>query len=213
MTDLASTLLAGGQGALQGLATGGPIGALIGAVTGLLPGIEDALFGRNAPAVQAAVTQVVATVTGVAAPTAQDVAGLSPDQQAQLRVQLAQIAAADRQAVRAQEMADQAAILKDIADARQQTIALASTKSPIQWAAPIVSFVVLFTFGTVMLLAFTRSLPSGSETLLNMLLGSLAAMTTSVVSYWVGSSAGSQQKTDLLYRSTPAMPASAGANG
>jgi hypothetical protein len=36
-----------------------------------------------------------------------------------------------------------------------------------------------------------------------MLLGTLAAMATSTVSYWVGSSAGSQQKTDLLYRSTP----------
>ncbi len=204
MTDLASTLLAGGQGALQGFSTGGPIGALIGAVTGLLPGIEDAIFGRNASAVQAAVTQVVASVTGVAAPTAQDVAGLSPDQQAQLRVQLAQIAAADRQAVRAQEMADQAAILKDVADARQQTIALAGAKSPVQWAAPIVSVVVLVTFGAVMFLALTRSLPAGSETLLNMLLGTLAAMATSVVSYWVGSSAGSQQKTDLLFRSTPA---------
>jgi hypothetical protein len=37
-----------------------------------------------------------------------------------------------------------------------------------------------------------------------MLLGTLAAMATSVVSYWVGSSAGSAQKTDLLYRSNPA---------
>ncbi len=39
--------------------------------------------------------------------------------------------------------------------------------------------------------------------LLNMLLGSLAAMTTSVVSYWVGSSAGSASKTEMLYRSSP----------
>jgi hypothetical protein len=36
-----------------------------------------------------------------------------------------------------------------------------------------------------------------------MLLGTLAAMATSVVGYWVGSSAGSDRKTDLLYNSTP----------
>jgi hypothetical protein len=72
------------------------------------------------------------------------------------------------------------------------------------WAAPIVSIIVLLTFQGVMLLALTRSLPAGSETLLNMMLGSLAAMTTSVVSYWLGSSAGSERKTDMLYRSTPA---------
>jgi hypothetical protein len=59
------------------------------------------------------------------------------------------------------------------------------------------------TFGAVMGLALTRSLPAGSETILNMLLGTLAAMANSVVCYWVGSSAGSSQKTDLLYRSAP----------
>ena len=51
--------------------------------------------------------------------------------------------------------------------------------------------------------ALTRALPAGSETILNMLLGTLAAMATSTVSYWVGSSAGSAQKTDMLYRSAP----------
>jgi hypothetical protein len=39
--------------------------------------------------------------------------------------------------------------------------------------------------------------------ILNMLLGTLAAMATSTVSYWVGSSAGSAQKNDMLYRSSP----------
>jgi hypothetical protein len=57
-----------------------------------------------------------------------------------------------------------------------------------------------------MFLALTRALPAGSETILNMLLGTLAAMATAVVSYWVGSSAGSAQKTDLLFKSTPSPP-------
>ena len=41
---------------------------------------------------------------------------------------------------------------------------------------------------------------------LGVLLGTLAAMATSTVGYWVGSSAGSAQKTDLLYRSAPSEP-------
>jgi hypothetical protein len=45
-------------------------------------------------------------------------------------------------------------------------------------------------------------LSEGIYMILNMLLGTLAAMATSVVAYWVGSSAGSAQKTDLLARST-----------
>ena len=47
-------------------------------------------------------------------------------------------------------------------------------------------------------------MPPGSAkstyTILNMLLGSLAAMATSVVSYWVGSSAGSARKDVQLAR-------------
>ncbi len=47
--------------------------------------------------------------------------------------------------------------------------------------------------------------------ILNMLLGTLAAMATSVVAYWVGSSAGSATKTDMLFRSSP--PAAASVSG
>jgi membrane protein DedA with SNARE-associated domain len=51
-----------------------------------------------------------------------------------------------------------------------------------------------------MTVAITRTMPSGSETVLTMLLGSLAAMATSVVSYWVGSSAGSARKDEHFAR-------------
>jgi membrane protein DedA with SNARE-associated domain len=47
----------------------------------------------------------------------------------------------------------------------------------------------------------TRGVSPGNETAANMLLGTLAAMATSVVSYWVGSSAGSARKDDRLTRS------------
>jgi len=77
-------------------------------------------------------------------------------------------------------------------------VALAQSHSAIAWAPAVVSAIVLVTFGIVMYSALTRSLPSGSETILNMLLGTLAAMSTSVVSYWVGSSVGSARKDDRL---------------
>lgn len=66
------------------------------------------------------------------------------------------------------------------------------------WGAPVVSVVVLVTFGTVVSLTLLRAIPAGSETVLNVLLGTLAAMATNVVGYWVGSSAGSARKDERL---------------
>jgi len=66
------------------------------------------------------------------------------------------------------------------------------------WGAPIVSVVVLLTFGGVVSLTMLRTIPAGSETVLNVLLGTLAAMATNVVGYWVGSSAGSARKDERL---------------
>lgn len=180
------------------------MGALIPLAISLAPEIGRFLFGAAGERTAAAVAQVVQTVTGTTddAVASQAIAS-SPQLAAQLRVQLAEIAARAEQEVRAAELAALTAQLHDIADARAQTVSLARAGSGVAWAPAVVSFVVLMTFGVVMFAALTRSLPSGSETILNMLLGTLAAMATSTVSYWVGSSAGSAQKTDLLYRSNP----------
>ena len=180
---------------------------LIPLAVSLAPELAKWLFGSDGEKTANDVVAAVQAVTGTSdvAAASQVLAGNSQIA-TDLRVKLAQIAAdRDRTASDAQ-LAALTAQLKDTADARSLTASLAQSKSAVQWAAPIVSFTVLVTFGSVMFLALTRTLPTGSETLLNMLLGSLAAMTTSVVSYWVGSSAGSVQKTDLLYRSAPASP-------
>ncbi len=175
----------------------------------LAPEIAKWLFGPNAEKTTAAVAQVVSTVTGADTSTetgiseARDALALRPELASQLRMQLAQIAADSERAERASDQAALSARLADIAGARAQEVSLANVKSAVQWAPVILSFVVLMTFGTVMWLALTRALPPGSETILNMLLGTLAAMATSVVAYWVGSSAGSATKTEMLYRSRP----------
>ncbi len=180
------------------------MGALIPLAISLAPEIGKFLFGAAGEKTAAAVAQVVQTVTGTSddAVASQTIAA-NPQLAAQLRFQLAQLAAQQEQEARQADLDTLTARLKDVQDARAQTVNLAKSGSAVAWAPAVVSFVVLSTFGLVMWAALTRALPAGSETILNMLLGTLAAMATSTVSYWVGSSAGSAQKTDLLYRSAP----------
>ncbi len=170
----------------------------------LAPEIGKWLFGDTGEQTAAAVARVVQTVTGTTDDAvAQQVLARDPVAAAQVRVQLAQLAAQREQAAARATLETLTARIGDVRDARAQTVSLAKAGSAVQWAAPTVSIVVLATFGVVMWAALTRALPAGSETILNMLLGTLAAMATSVVGYWVGSSGGSERKTDLLYSSTP----------
>jgi hypothetical protein len=180
------------------------MGALIPLAISLAPEIGKWLFGAKGGDVAASVAQVVQTVTGTA-DEAQATAAVARDPAvaSQLRVQLAQIAATQEAAARQADLDTLKASLADVQDARGQTVALAKSGSAVQWAPAVVSVVVLTTFGIVMWLALTSVLPAGSETILNMLLGTLAAMATSVVGYWVGSSSGSAAKTEMLYRSAP----------
>jgi VIT1/CCC1 family predicted Fe2+/Mn2+ transporter len=187
------------------------MGALIPLAISLAPEIGRWLFGTKGEQTAQAVAQVVQSVTGTSdEAVAQQVVARDPKVAAQLRIELAKIAAQAEAAAREADLDTLKAGLADVADARRQTVALAQAKSAVQWAPAIVSFVVLATFGVVMWAALTRQLPAGSETILNMLLGTLAAMATSVVGYWVGSSAGSSRKTDLLYHSAPADAAARG---
>jgi hypothetical protein len=175
------------------------MGALIPLALTLAPEIARWLFGSTAEKATVAVTAAVQAVTGTA--DAADAAAMlaqNPQATAQLRLQLAQIAAEQENAARTAELDTLAATIKDTADARAQTIALSGQRSAIAYGAPIVSVVVLATFGCVMAMALTRSIPDGSEAIVNVLLGTLAAMATSVVSYWVGSSAGSARKDERL---------------
>ena len=182
----------------------------------MAPAIAKWLFGDGSAEVVERVKTVVSEVTGVSDPHSESgieaveaVLQGKPELAIQIQAQLAQIAAdreveADRaiEAGRRAEFDSLTARITDIDSARKQTIALAQSGSAIALGAPIVSTLVLVTFATVMSLALTRSLPTGSETILNMLLGTLAAMATSVVSYWVGSSAGSARKDEHIAKLT-----------
>lgn len=175
------------------------MGALIPLALTIAPEIARWLFGADAETTTAAVSKAVETVTGTADPDAATaVLQKDPAVASQLRVQLAQIAAEREKASRAADLDQLTVALRDTADARAQTVALAGQKATIAWSAPVISAVVLVTFGAVMAMVLLYGMPVGSETAANMLLGTLAAMATSVVSYWVGSSAGSARKDDRL---------------
>jgi len=201
------------QGAVAGTAVPG-VGTALGAVGGLAldiaPELGRWLFGGNSDATVAAVKGAIKSATGADEPDAQVAALADPEVAGQLRVQLAAIAA--QQAAAADKAAQDklAAQLADVANARAMTLQLAQSGSAAAWGAPIVSVVVLITFGGVVALTLLRSLPETAAPVLNVLLGTLGAMATSVVSYWVGSSAGSARKearlADLTSRALPVGP-------
>ena len=185
------------KGAAAGSVVPG-VGTALGAVGGialdLAPEIGRWLFGADAGPTIAAVKGAVEAVTGTDHSQGQLAALGDPETAASLRLQLAQIAADRASAADEATQARLAAQLANVADARAQTIALAQAGSGIAWGAPIVSVVVLVSFGAALLAVLMRALPDGSADVANVMLGTLGAMATSVVGYWVGSSAGSARK-------------------
>ena len=195
-------------GAVKGAAAGSivpGIGTAAGGLIGLATALVPHVFGADAkPALRAAAE----VVTGQTAEADQVTALTSdPGLTEQFRVQALQIAA-DREAARDTAVQNQIeAGLAGVANARATTVDLAGKGSAIAWGAPVVSLVVLVTFGLVVALALLRPLPVGSEAILNVLLGVLARDGDHVVGYWVGSSAGSAAKTDLLRQLGPGLDA------
>ena len=177
--------------------------ALIPLLVSLVPEIARLIGGDTAGDVAQRVATVATTVLGTSDPAAVTAALADPAKLSDLRIALAKIEADQAKAASDAQTAQLVARLGDVADARRQTVALAGAHSSVQWGAPVVSAIVLLTFGGVMLMALTRALPAGSEAIANVMLGSLSAMATAVVTYWVGSSSGSEAKTNMIYRSTP----------
>lgn len=99
---------------------------------------------------------------------------------------------------RRQQFDELQAQLADVQSARNQTIRLAEASSKIAWGAPIISAVITLGFFIMLYLVIRNEIPESSQTLANIMLGSLGTSFTAVVGYWVGSSAGSAQKTTAL---------------
>jgi hypothetical protein len=71
------------------------------------------------------------------------------------------------------------------------------------WAAPMVSLCVFAVFGYGMWLVFH---PTGTEVTDTQrgIIEALKQLPIAVVMYWLGSSAGSERKTEMIFHSTPA---------
>jgi hypothetical protein len=165
------------------------MGALLPLALSLAPEIGKWLFGTAGASTAAAVVQAVQTVTGATDDTAAAAAlARDPTLASTLRLQLAQIAATQEEAARQ----------ADLATLTAQNVALPPAHLAIAYGPPLVSLAVLVTFGVVLLVTLTNPPPAGSATVINMLLGTLAAMATNVVGYWVGSSVGSARKDAAL---------------
>ena len=192
------------QDALQGAVSGAAMGSVVpgvGTAIGGLAGLASGLVPHLAPAVAADIAPALATaaaaITGKSTEPEQ-VADLSADNDAMsaFRVQVMSIAAQRAAAADVAANATLTARLADTANARAATQALAGANSKLAWGTPAVSLTVLAMFGAVLATVVLHGFPAGTETVLNVLLGTLAAMATNVVGYWVGSSAGSAAKTE-----------------
>lgn len=86
--------------------------------------------------------------------------------------------------------------LADVQDARAQTLNLVNAGSSMAWGAPVVSVLITLGFMGSLLLLMTTKVNYNDVTgqALLLLIGSLSTMQVSVVNYWLGSSAGSADK-------------------
>ncbi len=153
--------------------------------------------------------RIIAEQFGVpATPEAVDQAIRSaPPEVAQAKLAAAE-AAATEEVARIKASVELAAIETDafkagIADneaARQQTIALAQSGSAIAWGAPLLSVLVVISFGVILAiwLIHPPQVDTASLSVLNILLGTQAAAFMQTVNYWLGSSASSRQKDNAI---------------
>lgn len=197
-----------GQEALASGLKGAALGSVVpgvGTVVGGLIGVASNLVSHILPpSAQPALTAAAEAITGKAYEATQlSALAENPAQMAEFRLQVMQIVADEHTAERQADADRLAAALADVANARAQTIALAAAGSRIAWGTPVTSVVVLMIFAMAVSVILFWGIPPGSEATANVLLGTLATMAVSVVSYWVGSSAGSAEKQRLLAGGKP----------
>ncbi len=188
--DLAGTLIRSGA-PIIGTALGGPLGGTIGSVAGKV--IADALGVEPTPeAVEYAVTsrppEMVAAQLAVA------------DGRYEAIARVFEAQAKSHTEIVASLSEEYKAALADNEAARQHEMELAKIESPLQWGAPVISVVVAAGFFTLLIILMVRPIavdPSVRDVLLIMI-GSIGTAFGQVVSYYVGSSAGSKEKDQAM---------------
>jgi hypothetical protein len=86
------------------------------------------------------------------------------------------------------------AALEDVQSARATTLGLVKSKSPIAWGAPVVSVVIVTGFIALSVLAMKPNMAGIDSSVTLYLLGAWQSLATMAATYWLGSSAGSNDK-------------------
>lgn len=184
--------------------------ALLPGLISLVPAVADMIFGDKTGKTVEKVVNVAGEFLGLDTDkrtpenVEQALKGLPPEQLANLRLKLAELAAQERAAVRAAELAELKEHIQNTVNARQQTVDLARMGHAMAWAPAVVTCIVLVTFGIVLFLVLTAKIPAGQERLADTLVGILGTLAVTSVTYWVGSSSGSARK-DTLLAAAPAV--------
>jgi hypothetical protein len=113
---------------------------------------------------------------------------------------------ADQFIAKLQSVTDQFKIsVEDTQDARHQTIQLAASGSAMAWGAVVVSVLVTLAFtADLAVLCFVKmKFDDITGQVFILLTGTLSAAFTQVVSYWLGSSAGSANKDSIIAAMSP----------
>lgn len=100
------------------------------------------------------------------------------------------------------------AALEDVQNARAATAALAGLGSKIAWGAPVVSVVVMVGFMILSFIAMKPDLTGVRSDVTLFLLGAWSGYAGAVVTYWLGSSAGSNDKNAQIAALAAAKPIS-----
>ena len=168
---------------------------LIPLLLGLAPTVAEWILGDKTGKAVGKVTSIAQDILGTSdADQIERAVAADPNLALQFKQAVIQAAAEDKR----MELEAMKAQLADVASARAQTVELAKAGSAIAWGAPVISTIITVGFFVMLWLVINREIPEGSQQLANIMLGSLGASFTAVVSYWVGSSAGSAQKTAVL---------------
>jgi hypothetical protein len=162
----------------------------------LIPKIADLFDGDDREDVAQQVATVITDVAGSVDPTVVAAALSDPTRAGTLATEIAIIAANRARVEEEARTARMLAELKDVADARASTVALAAAGSSIAWAAPVMSIVITAGFFAVVaaVMMVERVWDERTATLLNALLGAMTISFGQVCNYWLGSSRGSAAK-------------------
>jgi hypothetical protein len=172
-----------------------PLAALLPIVAALAPDLIRALAGDKAGAVAGRVAEAVTSVAGSTNDADVRLALADPARAADLRLELARIAAEAEREERAAELDQMRAVLADTANARSHTATLAQAGSRIAWM-PVYKSVTLDGVFFLLLVAVVSGwtgvveMPANLRDILTLLVGVIVREWSASNGYWLGTSRG-----------------------